>query len=69
VRLREVAGQDFVMYERSYAPGFHDLMYGIFRDASIAPNVSQTAVEIPNADLTGRLRHGYHHCAVIGGRT
>jgi len=47
VRLREVAGQDFVMYERTYAPGFHDLMYGIFRDARIAPNVSQTAVEIP----------------------
>jgi len=46
-RLREVAGQDFVMYERAYAPGFHDLMYGIFRDARIAPNVSQTAVEIP----------------------
>ena len=35
------------MYERTYAPGFHDLMYGIFRDARIAPNVSQTAVEIP----------------------
>jgi DNA-binding transcriptional LysR family regulator len=47
VRLREVAGQDFVMYERTYAPGFHDLIYGIFRDARIAPNVSQTAVEIP----------------------
>jgi DNA-binding transcriptional LysR family regulator len=47
VRLREVAGQDFVMYERTYAPGFHDLMYGIFRDARIAPNVSQTAVEVP----------------------
>jgi DNA-binding transcriptional LysR family regulator len=47
VRLREVAGQDFVMYERTYAPGFHDLMYGIFRDARIVPNVSQTAVEIP----------------------
>src|ERR1700722_2644509 len=47
VRLREVAGQDFVMYERTYAPGFHDLMYGILRDARIVPNVSQTAVEIP----------------------
>src|SRR5882757_2629845 len=47
VRLREVADQDFVMYERTYAPGFHDLMYGIFRDARIAANVSQTAVEIP----------------------
>jgi hypothetical protein len=28
VRLREVAGQDFVMYERTYAPGFHDLILG-----------------------------------------
>jgi len=47
VRLREVAGEAFVMYERTYAPGFTDLIYGIFRDARIAPNVSQTAVEIP----------------------
>jgi DNA-binding transcriptional LysR family regulator len=47
VRLREVAGQDFVMYERTSAPGFHDLIIGILRDARIAPNVSQTAVEIP----------------------
>jgi DNA-binding transcriptional LysR family regulator len=47
VHLREVAGEDFVMYERAYAPGFHDLMFGILRDARIAPNVTQTAVEIP----------------------
>jgi len=47
VRLREVAGQDFVRYERTYAPGFHDLVDGIFRDAGIVPNVTQTAVEIP----------------------
>ena len=47
VRLREVAGQDFVMYERSWAPGFHDLILGILRDARIVPNVSQTAGELP----------------------
>jgi DNA-binding transcriptional LysR family regulator len=47
VRLRELAGQDFVGYERTYAPGFHDLIFGILRDAGIAPNVSQTAAEIP----------------------
>jgi len=47
VRLREVAGQDFVMYERTCAPGFHDSMFGILRDAGIVPNVTQTAVEIP----------------------
>jgi DNA-binding transcriptional LysR family regulator len=47
VRLREVAGQDFVGYERAYAPGFHDLIFGILHDARIAPNVSETAAEIP----------------------
>jgi DNA-binding transcriptional LysR family regulator len=47
VRLREVADQDFVGYERTYAPGFHDLIFGILRDAKIVPNVSQTAGELP----------------------
>jgi DNA-binding transcriptional LysR family regulator len=47
VRLREVAGEDFVMYERTWAPGFHDLMFGILRDAGIVPNVTQTVGEIP----------------------
>jgi DNA-binding transcriptional LysR family regulator len=65
VRLREVAGEDFVMYERAFAPGFHDSIYGIFRDAGIAPTVSQTAIENPNANRTGRFRHGYHYPACI----
>jgi DNA-binding transcriptional LysR family regulator len=47
VRLREVSGQDFVMYERTYAPGFHDLIFGMLRDAGIVPNVCQTAGEMP----------------------
>ena len=47
VRLRELADQDFVGYERTYAPAFHDLIFGMLRDAGIAPNVSQTAAEIP----------------------
>jgi DNA-binding transcriptional LysR family regulator len=47
VRLRELAGQDFVMYERTYAPGFHDLIFGMLSDARIVPNVCQTAGEIP----------------------
>jgi DNA-binding transcriptional LysR family regulator len=47
VRLRELADQDFVGYERAYAPAFHDLIFGMLRDAGIAPNVSQTAAEIP----------------------
>jgi DNA-binding transcriptional LysR family regulator len=47
VRLREVADEDFVMYERTWAPGFHDLIFGILRDAGIVPNVTQTAGEVP----------------------
>src|SRR3979411_3196154 len=47
VRLREVSGQDFVMYERAYAPGFHDLIFGMLRDAGIIPNVRQSAGEMP----------------------
>ena len=47
VRLREASGQDFVMYERAYAPGFHDLISGMLRDAGIIPNVRQTAGEMP----------------------
>ena len=46
VRLREVSGEDFVMYERAYAPGFHDLIFGMLRDAGTVPNVSQTAAEL-----------------------
>ena len=46
VRLCEVAGEDFVMYERTYAPGFHDLIFGMLRDARVVPNISQTAPEL-----------------------
>jgi DNA-binding transcriptional LysR family regulator len=46
VRLRELSDQEFVMYERGYAPGFHDLILGMLRDAGIVPNVSQSAAEI-----------------------
>jgi DNA-binding transcriptional LysR family regulator len=35
------------MYERAYAPGFHDLISGMLRDAGIIPNVRQTAGEMP----------------------
>src|ERR1700716_1947317 len=47
VRLREASGHDFVMYERAYAPGFHDLIFGMLRDAGIIPNIRQTAGEMP----------------------
>jgi DNA-binding transcriptional LysR family regulator len=42
-----VTGQEFVMYERTLAPGFHDLVLGMLRNAGIVPNVSQTAGEMP----------------------
>jgi DNA-binding transcriptional LysR family regulator len=29
VRLGEVSGENFVMYEHSYAPGFHDLIFAM----------------------------------------
>jgi hypothetical protein len=35
------------MYERTYALGFHDLIFGMLRDAGIIPNVCQTAGEMP----------------------
>jgi DNA-binding transcriptional LysR family regulator len=47
VRLRDLSGENFVMYERAYAPGFHDLLFGILRDAGVVPNISQTAGQMP----------------------
>jgi len=46
VRLSEVSDENFVMYERTFAPGFHDLIFGMLRDAGVVPNISQTAAEI-----------------------
>ncbi|MCU1261097.1 MAG: transcriptional regulator, LysR family, partial [Bryobacterales bacterium] len=47
VRLEELSGQDFVMYDRAYAPGFHDLIFGMLRNAGIVPTVRQTAGQMP----------------------
>jgi DNA-binding transcriptional LysR family regulator len=47
VRLSELAGENFVMYERAYAPGFHDLLSGMLRNAGVVPNISQTAGQMP----------------------
>jgi DNA-binding transcriptional LysR family regulator len=47
VALHELSGENFVMYERSYAPGFHDLIFGMLHDAGVAPNVCQTAGQMP----------------------
>jgi DNA-binding transcriptional LysR family regulator len=46
MRLCEVSGENFVMYQRSYAPGFHNLLLGMHRDAGIVLYISQTAAEI-----------------------
>jgi DNA-binding transcriptional LysR family regulator len=47
VRLSETSGQDFVMYDRKHAPGFHDQVFGMLRNAGIVPNVRQSAGEMP----------------------
>jgi DNA-binding transcriptional LysR family regulator len=47
VRLRDLSGHDFVMYERTYAPGFHDLIFSMLRDAGVVPNICQTAGQMP----------------------
>lgn len=47
VRLKDLADEDFVMYERRHAPGFHDLLLSMLRDAGIVPRVSQMAGEMP----------------------
>jgi DNA-binding transcriptional LysR family regulator len=47
IALHELSGENFVMYERSYAPGFHDLIFGMLRDAGVVPNVCQTAGQMP----------------------
>jgi len=46
VRLSEVSGQSFVLYERTHAAGFYDLIFGMLRDARIVPHISQTAAEL-----------------------
>jgi DNA-binding transcriptional LysR family regulator len=43
VQIREVAAEEFVMYDRTAAPDCHDLIFGMMRDAGVVPNVRQTA--------------------------
>ena len=47
VRLRQLAGQPFVMYERRFAPGYHDQIASILTRAGIVPKVVQAAGEMP----------------------
>jgi DNA-binding transcriptional LysR family regulator len=46
IRLRELRGEKFVMYERHFAPGFHDFLAGILNRAGVVPDVFQTASEM-----------------------
>jgi DNA-binding transcriptional LysR family regulator len=47
VRLREAAGETFVLYARAHAPGFHDFVLGILSLAGVIPAISQVAGEMP----------------------
>jgi DNA-binding transcriptional LysR family regulator len=46
IRLRDLRGEKFVMYERAFAPGYHDLVLGILSRAGVIPEVTQTASEM-----------------------
>jgi hypothetical protein len=56
------------MYEGTYAPGFHDLVFGILRDVGIIPNVRQTSGEMRTL-ISRRFGYGCHHSASIGSQT
>ena len=47
IRLSELSGEHFLMYERAYAPGFHNLLMGILGRAGIVPRIAQTAGQMP----------------------
>jgi DNA-binding transcriptional LysR family regulator len=47
VRLRETANETYVLYERAHAPGFHDLVLGILKRATVIPAICQVAGEMP----------------------
>jgi DNA-binding transcriptional LysR family regulator len=46
IRLRDLRGEKFVMYERAFAPGYHDVVLGILSRAGVIPAVAQTASEM-----------------------
>ena len=69
VRLSEVASQDFVMYERTHAPGFHDLVFGMLRNAGIVPQCQSDCGGNAHTDLAGGCRNGSFHSPRFGGQT
>jgi len=46
LHLHELRGDKFVVYDRKYAPGFHDLLAGILSRAGVVPEITQTAGEM-----------------------
>jgi hypothetical protein len=54
-RLKQLGNEPFVMYERRFAPGFHDQIMGILSRAGIVPEVTQTAGEMPNRCLDSKV--------------
>jgi DNA-binding transcriptional LysR family regulator len=46
IRLQDLRGEKFVMYERAHAPGFHDFLTGILSRAGLVPDICQTAGEM-----------------------
>ncbi|HZC36252.1 MAG TPA: LysR substrate-binding domain-containing protein [Chthoniobacterales bacterium] len=58
VCVREASGQDFVMNERAYVPEFHDLIFGMLRDAGSSPikqSPGQVRRVLKKSQLTWRL--------------
>ncbi len=47
VNLSETAAEDFLMYERTMAPDFHDLILSMLGKAGVVPKICQTAGEMP----------------------
>jgi DNA-binding transcriptional LysR family regulator len=46
IRLRDLRGEKFVMYDRVSVPGYHDAVIGILSRAGVIPEVTQTASEM-----------------------
>ena len=46
IRLGDLRGENFVMYERAFAPGYHDAVIGILSRSGVVPHVTQTASEM-----------------------
>jgi hypothetical protein len=75
VRLREVSGENLVMYKRSYAPGFHDLILGMLGGAGIVPSIlcfflqSMSAPSLTYGELDLRRGTDDHLVHINIGRT